>query len=104
MRKLLSVLLVLVLVGALCITVYAATDSDHAQFEGGKTVTICFGIGALIGLVVVLVLKSQLKTVHYRSGADCYVGEGRLNLTAQSDVFCYQTVTRHERPRQDHKK
>lgn len=59
---------------------------------------ISLAIGAVIGLIVVLVMKSKLKTVRSQSCADQYVGGQSLQLTGQSDLFLYQTVTRRPRP------
>lgn len=58
-------------------------------------------IGAVIGLIVVLVMKSKLKSVRSQSRADLYVGNDRLKLTGQSDIFLYQTVTRRPKPQQN---
>ena len=62
---------------------------------------ISLAIGAVIGLIVVLVMKSKLKTVRSQSHADQYVGGECLQLTGRSDIFLYQTVTRRARPQSD---
>lgn len=63
-------------------------------------VLICFGVGTVVGLVAVLIMKSKLKTVRPQAGADQYVGADSLQLTHRSDIFLYQTVTRRPRPQQ----
>ena len=59
---------------------------------------ICLGIGLVIGLITVLVMKGKLKTVRSQSGADSYMCHDAFNITHQSDIFLYQTVTRRAKP------
>lgn len=58
-------------------------------------------IGAVIGLIAVMVMKSKHKSVRSQAGADQYVDSGRLQLTRESDIFLYQTVTRVQKPQND---
>jgi len=103
MKKLLCLLLALSLLVALCMPVLAADDGAADQPESGKVILICIGIGVVVGLIVVLIMKSQMKTVRFQSGADSYVDEDRLELTGRSDIFLYQTVTRHAKPQNNRK-
>jgi len=74
-------------------------DSKMSSFV--FIVALCgLGIGALAGLIVVLVMKSKMKSVRPQSGADQYADKNRLQLTHQSDIFLYQTVTRRPKPQQ----
>lgn len=80
---------------------FILTDSDgvtQGSGAAGKTVLICLGIGLAVGLIVVLVMKSQLNTVKSQTGAANYVSE-RLNLTRSADMFLYHTTTRREKPK-----
>lgn len=70
------------------------------KLSAGKAIAIivCIAIGLVVGLVTVLVMMSKMKTVRAQRGADSYVEGGDLQLTHQSDIFLYQTVTRRPKP------
>lgn len=55
-------------------------------------ISILVGVG--IGLVVVSVLKGQLKTVARQSGAGSYQVAGSLSLRVSTDTYLYQNTTR----------
>lgn len=61
-------------------------------------ILVCLGIGIVIGLITVFVMKGKLKTVRNQSGADSYMRYDAVNITHQSDMFLYQTVTRRPKP------
>ena len=63
-----------------------------------KLALICLGIGLVIGLITVLIMKEQLRSVRSRDAAGDYVVPGSFKLTAHHDIFLYRTVTRMERP------
>lgn len=75
-----------------------ARECDRQMAVSPAAVLVCILIGAAVGLIVVLVMKSKMKTVRSQSGADGYVSNGQLHLTGQSDIFLYQTVTRRPKP------
>lgn len=75
-----------------------AEKCDAQMSVSVGAVLVCVLIGAVIALIVVLVMKSKMKTVRSQSGADNYVADGSLKLTNQSDIFLYQTVTRRAKP------
>ena len=63
-------------------------------FNAGKNLLICLVIGFVIGLIVVLILKGQLKTVRKQNQANVYVKPGSMQVTVRNDVFLYRNVTR----------
>lgn len=63
-------------------------------FDPGATLLICLIIGVVVGLIVVLVLRGQLKSVRAQNQANVYVKPGSMQVTARSDLFLYRTVTR----------
>lgn len=66
-------------------------------FDFGMWIAIALGIGIVVGLVVVFILKSQLKSVRNQNHADVYVKDGSMQLTARSDLFLYRNVIRTRR-------
>lgn len=56
-------------------------------------------IGFSIAFIIVLVMKSQLKTVRYQSAASSYVKQGSVKINEKRDNFLYRNVTKREKPR-----
>lgn len=77
---------------------FVLTDSGTAtQKATGRTALICLSIGLAVGLIAVLVMKGQLKSVRSQHTAGNYVVSG-LQLTGSSDLFLYHTTTRRPKP------
>jgi len=60
-------------------------------------VGISLGIGALISLIVLFIMKAPLKSVRRQPQADSYVRAGSMIVTNSSDMFLYHTVSRTPR-------
>ncbi len=65
----------------------------------GKTVAICMAVGLGIGLLVVGIMASQMKSVRQQSGASDYIRPGSMHLTYSRDIFLYSRVTRTAKPK-----
>lgn len=79
-------------------------DVDHMPQEpfpwiGG--LIMCMVPGAIVGLIYVLVLKGQLKSVAPNESATDYVVRGSMHVTNSREFFLYRTVTRHARPKEN---
>ena len=61
-------------------------------------VLVCIGIGVLVGLIVVLVMKAQMKNVRRQSSAGSYIRNGSMQVNVSRDMFLYQNVTRRLKP------
>ena len=66
-------------------------------FAFGKNLIISLVIGIAAGLIVSFILKGQLKTVRKQDQANVYVKQGSMNLTRQSDIYLYRTVSRSKK-------
>lgn len=66
-------------------------------------VLISIGIGLLIGLITVLVMRSQLKSVRPKNAAADYVVPGSFRLRHSRDIFLYRNVTRTARPKNNNR-
>jgi uncharacterized protein len=62
-----------------------------------KTLLICAGVGLVIGLIVVLILKGQLKSVRRQNQANAYIRPGSMQVTVARDLFLYRNVTKTRR-------
>ena len=51
-------------------------------------------VGLLIGVMVALAFKSQMKIVRRKSGAMSYVRDGSFHLSRQQDIYLYTTTVR----------
>lgn len=73
-------------------------DAKEKASWAWKTPLICFGVGAVIALIVVLAMVSQHKNVHRKARAGDYVTPGSFQLTKCLDLYLYQTTTRRRKP------
>ena len=60
---------------------------------------LAFLIGFGIAMIIMLILKSQLKSVKMERGAVNYVRPGSMQITAARDTYLYSTVSRTARPK-----
>ena len=65
----------------------------------GKTIAISMMIGMVLGLVVVGVMASRMKTVKTQHGASDYICPGSMRLTNSRDIFLYSHVSRTPKPK-----
>lgn len=73
---------------------YLEGQKNGFSFAFGKNLLICLVIGVIVGTIVALILKGQLKSVRQQNKADVYVKPGSMQLTTANDFFLYRTVTR----------
>lgn len=60
-------------------------------------IPIAIVCGLIIGIITVLVMKSNMKTTRAESMANNYVRQGSFKLTNSRDIFLYSKVTRTKR-------
>lgn len=63
-------------------------------FRLGRNLLIALAVGCVAGLIVALVLKGQLKSVHRQNRAHSYVRSGSMNVRVSRDIYLYRNVTR----------
>lgn len=61
-------------------------------------IVVSVGVGFVIALISVLIMKGKLKSVHRQPGAKDYMVAGSMNVTASRDMFLYRNVRRREKP------
>lgn len=76
-------------------------DVDHMPEEpfpwiGG--LIMCMALGAIVGLIYVLVLRGQLKSVAPNESAADYMVKGSMHVTNSREFFLYRTVSKTARP------
>lgn len=79
-------------------------DVDHMPQEpfpwiGG--LIMCMALGAIVGLIYILVLRGQLKSVAPNESASDYMVKGSMHVTNSREFFLYRTLSRHERPKEN---
>ena len=79
-------------------------DVDHMPEEpfpwiGG--LIMCMALGAIVGLIYVLVLRGQLKSVAPNESAADYMVKGSMHVTGSREFFLYRTVSKTERPKEN---
>jgi len=56
-------------------------------------------IGFAIAMIIMMILRGQLKSVKMEKGAVNYVRAGSMNVTASRDSYLYSTVSRTAKPK-----
>ena len=79
-------------------------DVDHMPSEpfpwiGG--LIMCMALGAIVGLIYVLILRGQLKSVAPNESAEDYMVKGSMHMTNSREFFLYRTVSKTARPQEN---
>ena len=61
------------------------------------TIVIALGIGAVVGLITILIMRAGMKSSVYQHGAGQYIVEGSYDLRNCHDIFLYSHVTKIRR-------
>ncbi len=81
-------------------------DDDYYYDDGfyyddeltvGEKLMISLGLGAVVSLIIMLVMKSGMKTVRSNNFASPYIVDGSMSLTESRDLYLYRNVTRVRR-------
>jgi uncharacterized membrane protein YgcG len=73
---------------------FATGRVPRTSGENVKLLGISGIIGAVIGFIVLTVLRSGMKTVAVASSADSYLAPGSFQLTHSQDIFLHRSVSR----------
>lgn len=68
--------------------------TDAHKFPIVRNVLICLGIGLIVALLAVLVMRSQLKSVKPQNLANDYLKDGSLNVTEARDLYLYSHISK----------
>ena len=84
----------------------AITDEPYDVNNQPKTIIPIYyiifggvGVGALVGFIVVLIMKSKLKSVRMQPLANSYVKSGSFNVTERSDLYLYRNISKTAKPK-----
>lgn len=72
----------------------SAANGEPVQASPVGTIAMAIGIGCLVALIVCLILKRKMKSVHQGVSASEYVTAGGLTLTENYDRYTHTTETR----------
>lgn len=78
---------------------YIDVEINGVPFNPLMSLGISLGIGFIIALISVSVMKGKLKSVRFQTGASTYQKHGSLKITNSKDIYLYRTVTRTARPK-----
>lgn len=71
----------------------------EAPIPWGTITLLSVGSGFIVALIIVMIMKGQLKSVRSRAEAREYVKKDSFKLTKSYDLFLYRTVTRRAIPK-----
>lgn len=77
-------------------------DIDEVHSDGSNIYVDCIfvalGIGAVVSLIILLVMKSGMNNVKQNRTAGNYLVGGTFNLTCATEMFLHRSVTRIPKP------
>lgn len=79
----------------------AKDGHPFVPFNAGKKILISLAIGLVLAVIVIVVMISQLKSVHQKANASDYTKKGSMNVTQSRDMFIYRHVDRRKKPEND---
>lgn len=56
-------------------------------------------LGVVIGFVSVMVMRSKLRSVKYKSMANNYIMDDTMRITREGEIFLYRTTSKRRRPK-----
>lgn len=62
-------------------------------------IPIAIIIGMVCAFIICGIMKSNLKSVKFQSGASSYIRNGSMNVTESRDIFLYRNISRVARPK-----
>ncbi len=77
---------------------YDTGNLPKEPFNVGVSLLIALGVGLAAGGIGVLILFSNLKSVHQQSGAADYRKPGSFQLETRRDMYLYKKVKREAKP------
>lgn len=78
---------------------YDIHNLPKEPFNVGTSLLVALVVGAVITLIVMLILKGQLKSVKAQSAAADYIKQNSMRLTDSSEFFLYHTVSKVAKPK-----
>ena len=82
----------------------SATQEDVVYYDEVKDFSwyikkffISLVVGAIVALIVLLIMRSNMNTARQQHGADSYVRTGSCNIHRHQDLFLYSTVNKVRR-------
>ena len=103
MKKVIIILLCVVMVVSLSVPAFAAESSATSKFEYMTDeqilmfIVIVLGVGLIVGLITILVMRSGMKTAVFQHGAREYIDQGTYELHTCRDIYLYSTTHRVRR-------
>lgn len=77
--------------------VYYPSDNGINAWQIISNLFIALIIGAVVAALVLMILRSQMKTSVPQSGAKFYLKSGSYNLRQQQDMFLYSNISKTRR-------
>ncbi len=76
---------------------YYDDDYYYDELTVGEKFIVSIVVGTVVSLIIMLVMKSGMKTVRSNNFASPYIVDGSMNLTESRDLYLYRNVTRVRR-------
>lgn len=77
------------------------TSYGRGNYNITQFLWISLAIGLVVALIATGIMRRQLKSVRFKTGASDYMKKDSFVITKSNDIYLYKTVTRRARPKDD---
>lgn len=80
---------------------YDVNNMPKEPFPVFRNILIALGVGIIFALIVVLIMRSKMKTVRSQPAASDYMKKGSMDITKSRDLFLYTHLDKTKIPKNE---
>lgn len=80
-------------------TPYDGSNMPKEPFPVFRNILIALGVGIVLSLIIVLLMRSKMKTVRRQPAASDYMKQGSMDITKSRDLFLYTHLDKKAIPK-----
>lgn len=82
-------------------TPYDGSNMPKEPFPLFRNILIALGVGIVLSLIIVLIMRSKMKTVRSQPAASDYMKQGSMDITKSRDMFLYTHLDKKAIPKKE---
>lgn len=82
-------------------TPYDSGNMPKDPFPVFRNILIALGVGIVLSLIIVLIMRSKMKTVRSQPAASDYMKQGSMDITKSRDLFLYTHLDKKAIPKKN---
>lgn len=82
-------------------TPYDGSNMPKEPFPVFRNILIALGVGIVLSLIIVLIMRSKMRTVRSQPAASDYMKQGSMDITKSRDLFLYTHLDKKAIPKKN---